>query len=239
MLRFRGDIAAVFMEPVQGEGGYVVPPASFVRGVRKLCDSFGALLCDDEVQAGCFRTGKFLAIEHFNVKPDIVSLGKAVGGGIPLGATVADRGLMRNWPSGSHGSTFGGNLLACAAGKAALDFMEKNKLGENAARIGKLMMKRLDEMKDDYEAIGDVRGLGLMIGLEIVKSKKGREANRQGRRAILCKCADKGLLLLPAGESVIRMIPPLIINKEQAEKGLDIFEEAVKTAKSTGYGLNS
>ena len=228
MHRLRDNLSAVFMEPVQGEGGYVVPPASFIRGVRKLCNSFGALLCDDEVQAGCFRTGKFLAIEHFGVKPDIVSLSKAIGGGIPLGAAVASRKLMRNWPPGSHSNTFGGNLLACAAGIATLDFMKKNKLGENAARMGKLMMKRLFEMKDDYEIIGDVRGLGLMIGAEIVKSKKTRFANTPDRKAILCKCAEKGLLLLPAGESAIRFCPPLIIKKSEAERGLDIFEDVVK-----------
>jgi 4-aminobutyrate aminotransferase len=228
MHRFRGDISSVFIEPVQGEGGYIVPPKSFVRGVRKLCNSYGALLCDDEVQAGCFRTGKFLAIEHFGVKPDVVSLSKAIGGGIPLGATLANRKLMRNWPSGSHANTFGGNLLACAAGIATLQFMKKKKLGENATRIGKLMMKRLNEMMDKYEIIGDVRGLGLMIGIEIVKSKKSRFANLADRKAILCKCAESGLLLLPSGESSIRFCPPLIIKKNEAEQGLDTFEKVLK-----------
>jgi 4-aminobutyrate aminotransferase len=224
----KGNIASLFMEPVQGEGGYVVPPTSFVRGVRKLCDEHGILLCDDEVQAGCFRTGKFLAIENFGVTPDIVSMSKAIGGGIPLGATVANRKIMQDWPPGSHANTFGGNLLACAAGIASLDFMRKKKLGENAVRIGKIMMKRLKEMEEQYEIVGDVRGIGLMIGVEIVKSKESRAPNKETRSSILCAASGNGLLLLPAGESTIRICPPLIINKEQAEKGLDIFEEAVK-----------
>jgi 4-aminobutyrate aminotransferase len=228
MHRFRDDLSAVFIEPIQGEGGYVVPPTSFMRGVRKLCNSYGALLCDDEVQAGCFRTGKFLAIEHFGVKPDIVSLSKAIGGGIPLGATLANKKLMQNWESGSHANTFGGNLLASAAGIATLRFMKKKKLGDNATRMGKLMMKRLDEMKDKYEFIGDVRGLGLMIGVEIVKSKKSRHPDIEGRSKILCEAASRGLLLLPAGESVIRFCPPLIISKKQVNVGMDIFEKSLK-----------
>jgi 4-aminobutyrate aminotransferase len=230
MHRFRDDISAVFLEPVQGEGGYIIPPKSFVRGVRKLCNSYGALLCDDEVQAGCYRTGKFLAIEHFGVKPDIVSLSKAIGGGIPLGATVANKKLMQEWPSGSHANTFGGNLLACAAGIATLNFMKKKKLGENAERMGKRMMKRLNEMSEKYEFIGDVRGLGLMIGIEIVKSKKSCAADTKRRSQIMCEAAGRGLLLLPAGESVIRICPPLIIDKKQVDVGLDIFEDSLRAS---------
>lgn len=209
----KGDLASVFIEPVQGEGGYVVPPKEFIPGVRKLCDDYGALLCDDEVQAGCFRTGKFLAIENFGVKPDVVSLSKAIGGGIPLGATVARDELMADWKPGSHANTFGGNLLACAGGTAALDFMKKRKLGENAVKMGKIFMKRLEEMKETYEHVGDVRGLGLMIGVEIVKSKASREPDKKTRSAILCEASGRGLLLLPAGESVIRIAPPLIISR--------------------------
>jgi len=228
MRKLKGNLASVFIEAVQGEGGYIVPPKMFLKGVRKLCDEFGALLCDDEVQAGCFRTGKFLAIENFGVKPDIVSLSKAIGGGVPLGATVASRKIMDAWPSGSHANTFGGNLLACSGGRAALKFMKKKKLGQNAVRIGKLFMKRLREIEAGHEQVGDVRGLGLMIGVEIVKSKKSRTSHPKLRKAILCEAAGRGLLLLPAGESAIRIAPPLIITKQQAETGLDIFEESVK-----------
>ncbi len=226
-------LAAVFLEPIQGEGGYVVPPKSFVRGVRKLCTQRDVLLCDDEVQSGCYRTGKFLAISNFGVKPDVVSMSKAIGGGMPLGATVSSKKIM-DWPPGSHANTFGGNLLACAGGMASLDFMQKKKLGENAVRRGREIIKRLNEMKRSYEIVGDVRGLGLMIGLEIVGSKKTRTPSESLRNAVLCKASEKGLLLLPAGArtSVIRICPPLIITKEQARHGLDILEDAIRVVNN-------
>jgi 4-aminobutyrate aminotransferase len=227
MKSLKGECAALFMEPVQGEGGYVVPPKSFVRGARKLCTEHGILLCDDEVQAGCYRTGKFLAMENFGVKPDIVSMSKAIGGGVPLGATISSSKIM-NWVSGSHGNTFGGNLLACAAGIASLKYMKQKKLGSNAKRIGNYMRKRLDEMKDGIEIIGDVRGIGLMIGVEIVENKRSRKPAPSIRSAILCKAAEKGLILLPAGHSVIRICPPLVITLKQADHGLDIFEDACR-----------
>jgi 4-aminobutyrate aminotransferase len=223
----KGNLAAVFFEPVSGEGGYIVPPKEFVKGVRELCDKYGALLCDDEVQAGCYRTRKFLAIENFGVKPDIVSLSKAIGGGIPLGATVANKKIM-DWVPGTHANTFGGNLLACAAGIATLKYMRRKRLGENAIRIGKLMMKRLREMKESYEIVGDVRGLGLMIGVEIVKDKESKKYGIRERKQILCKASEKGLLLLPAGTSTIRICPPLVINKKQAMHGTDILEDAIR-----------
>jgi 4-aminobutyrate aminotransferase len=227
VLKKSKDVAAVFMEPVQGEGGYIVPPKSFVKGVRKLTKEFNVLMCDDEIQAGCYRTGKFLAIEHFNVVPDIVCLSKAIGGGMPLGVTLANRNVM-DWVPGSHSTTFGGNLLACSAGIATLNYMKKNNLGENARKIGNYMLSRLNEMKEKYEIIGDIRGLGLMIGVEFVKDKKSKKINREDRHKILCMTSDKGLLLLPAGQSVIRICPPLIINKNQADQGMDIFEDAVR-----------
>lgn len=219
-----GDIAAVFMEPIAGEPGYVVPPKEWVAGVRKLCNTYGALLVSDEIQAGYNRTGKFLAIEHFDVKSDIVCLAKAVGGGIPMGVTLANKKIM-DWTAGSHANTFGGNLLACAAGIASLKFMRKKQLGKNASRVGGHMIKRLNEMKERCEIIGDVRGKGLMIGVEFTKSKKPAAKERN---AFLCKCLDEKLIMLPAGESVVRICPPLILTKKQAERGMDIFEDAVK-----------
>ncbi len=227
ILECNKNLAAIFLEPISGEGGYIVPPKEFVRGVRELCDRYDVLLCDDEVQAGCYRTGKFLAIDNFNVKPDIVSLSKAIGGGIPLGATVANDKIM-DWVPGSHANTFGGNLLACAAGIATLKFMREKKLGENAIRIGNYMRKRLEKMKDTYEIIGDVRGIGLMIGVEIVKDKNSKKYGIEERSYILCKASERGLILLPAGTSAIRICPPLILTKEQADLGLDIFEDSVK-----------
>ncbi|MBI1978709.1 MAG: aminotransferase class III-fold pyridoxal phosphate-dependent enzyme [Candidatus Aenigmarchaeota archaeon] len=221
------DLAAIFLEPIAGEGGYIVPPKDFVQGVKELCDKYDILLCDDEVQSGCYRTGEFLAIENFDVKPDIVSLSKAIGGGIPLGATVANEKIM-DWLPGSHANTFGGNLLACSAGISTLKFMREKKLGQNATKIGNYMMRRLYEMKERYELIGDVRGIGLMIGVEIVKDKKTKEYGVKERTDILCKASEKGLLLLPAGISSIRICPPLILTKKQADLGLDIFEDSVK-----------
>src|SRR3989338_1358441 len=160
----RGNLAAIFFEPVSGEGGYIVPPKEFVKGLRGLCNDHDVLLVADEVQAGCYRTGKFLAIDNFNVEPDIVCLGKSICGGIPIGVTLSEKKIM-DWPAGSHSNTFGGNLLASAAGIATLDFMKKNKLGRNAQVVGDYIMKRLNEFKEKHELIGDVRGIGLMIGV--------------------------------------------------------------------------
>ncbi len=222
----RNRCAAVFLEPIQGEGGYIVPPKEFLAGVRELCDEYGVLLCDDEVQAGCYRTGRFLAIDNFGVEPDVVSLSKAIGGGIPLGATVARREIM-DWVPGSHANTFGGNLLACAAGLATLRFMEKERLGEKAVKVGAFIKKKLQRMMEDYEIIGDVRGLGLMIGVEIVKDKQTKEYGTKERSSILCNAFEKGLVLLPAGKSVIRICPPLTLEKQDAERGLEILEDSI------------
>ncbi|QQG39494.1 MAG: aminotransferase class III-fold pyridoxal phosphate-dependent enzyme [Candidatus Aenigmatarchaeota archaeon] len=218
-----GQVGAVFMEPVQGEGGYVVPPREFVKGVREACNRHGVYLVSDEVQAGCYRTGRFLSIENFGVRADVACISKAIGGGVPLAATVSIPELQQ-WHPGAHANTFGGNLLACAAGIAALKFMRRERLGENAKRIGAYMLKRLEKMKNRYEIIGDVRGLGLMIGIELVKDRKTKEPAVDARHAVLCDATGKGLVLLPAGESTIRICPPLIITKKQADTGLDILE---------------
>jgi len=223
----KDDLAAIFIEPIQGEGGYIVPPDEFIKGIRKLCDVYGVLLCDDEVQSGCFRTGKFLAIENFAIKPDIVCLSKAVGGGLPMGITVSSKEIM-DWVPGSHANTMGGNLLACAAGIASLNYMRKKKLGENAKKIGDYMLKRLEEMKEKYEIIGDVRGKGLMIGIELVKDRRTKEFAREERHKIIMNALARGLVLLPVGTSVIRFCPPLILTKKEADKGLKIFEESLR-----------
>lgn len=226
MRSVKKDLSAVFVEPVQGEGGYVVPPKEFHVQLRKLCNEYHALLCTDEVQSGCYRTGEFLALSNFGVTADIVSISKAVGGGVPLGVTIANRKIM-DWPPGAHANTFGGNLLACAGGLASLKYMKEHKLGANSKKVGKYMLERLLDMKEEHECIGDVRGLGLMIGVEIVKDKKSKKENQPERKRILCRAYNKGLLLLPAGESVIRICPPLIITKETADHGLDIFEKCL------------
>ncbi len=223
----KGNVSALFMEPIQGEGGYVVPPKDFVRGVRKICNKHDILMVDDEVQAGGFRTGSFLAIENFGVLPDIITMSKPIGGGIPLGATIANKNLMK-WPPGAHSNTFGGNLIACAAGLETLNYMRKKRVGENAKHVGRYMLGRLEEMKEKYETIGDVRGIGLMIGIEFVKSKKSKSPAVNEMKKILCNAQENGLILLPAGKSTIRICPPLIITEEQADQGLDILEKAVK-----------
>ena len=226
----KGNLAAIFVEPIQGEGGYIVPPKDFIKGIRDICDKHNALMCDDEVQSGCFRTGKFLAIENFNVSPDIICLSKSVGGGIPLGITLANKSIQ-DWPPGSHANTFGGNLVACAAGIATLEYMKKQKVGENAVKVGNYIKKRLLEMQDKYELIGDIRGIGLMIGIELVKNRKTKEFAKKERDKILDSCFKKGLILLQAGSSVIRISPPLIITKQQADKGLNILEASIKEAQ--------
>ena len=223
----KGDLAAIFIEPVAGEPGYIVPPFEFHKGLRKLCDDYDVLLCADEVQSGNFRTGTFLALENYKVVPDVVSLSKAIGGGLPIGITVADRNLQ-DWPHGSHANTFGGNLIACAAGIANLDFMKKKNLGANAVKVGNHILKRLLEIKDKYEIIGDVRGIGLMIGIELVKDRKSKEHAIKERHKLLCTALKNGLILLPCGISSIRFAPPLIITQGEADKGFDIFENSLK-----------
>lgn len=223
----KGELAAIFFEPIAGEPGYIVPPEDFVRGLRKLCDEYDALLAVDEVQSGCYRTGKFLAIENFKVEPDIVAMSKAIGGGLPLGATISTRKIM-DWAPRVHANTFGGNLLACAAGIATLNYMRKNKLGENARKVGSYMLKRLREMQEKYEIVGEVRGIGLMLGVELTKDRSSRTPAVEKRSELLCSAISRGLILLPAGESAVRIAPPLVITKEQAERGLDVIESALK-----------
>ncbi len=225
----KSDVAAVFVEPIQGEGGYIVPPENFHKGLRKICAEHGILLCDDEVQAGCFRTGTFLAMEGFGVRPDVVSMSKALAGGIPIGATLANEKTM-DWVQGSHSNTFGGNLIACAAGIASLNYMRKHRLGLNAKKTGSYMMKILNEIKEKHEIVGDVRGRGLMIGVEFVKDKKSKAINVKGRDTVLCEAQKRGLIMLTVGDACLRICPPLIITKEQAQAGLDVLEEAVKAA---------
>ncbi len=224
------NVAGVMVEPIAGEGGYIVPPKEFHRELRHVCNKYNVLLCSDEVQSGCFRTGRFLALDNYGVRADIVSLSKAIGGGLPIGVTLSSRKIM-DWVPGTHASTFGGNLVASAAGIASLEFMRKNKLGENAKRIGLYMLKRLEGMQERLEVIGDVRGKGLMIGVELVRNRKTKAYAVKERKKVLEQALDKGLVLLPAGESVIRFCPPLTITKEQADEGLDVFEKCMEKIK--------
>ncbi len=223
------EIAAIVFEPVQGEGGYIVPPKSFVTGLRKLATENGILLVADEVQTGYMRTGKFLALDNFGVKADIYTMAKALGGGLPIGATIT-KSSLGDIPSGSHSNTFGGNLASIAAANASLKYLVKNKakLESDVKKKSAIIFKRLREMQENYEIIGDVRGIGLMIGLEFVKNKKTKEPAEQKREEIVKSAFEKGLLLLTCGESTIRIIPPLTIAESAIEKGLSILEESIK-----------
>ena len=221
------EVAAIFVEPVQGEGGYVVPPPGFPPRLRRLCDEHGILLVVDEVQSGCFRTGRFLAATHANVTPDIVCLGKAIGGGIPFGVTVASSEIM-DWPPGSHASTFGGNNLACAAALAVMDLMRDGGFGDRVMARGEYLVKRLRELAEWHTIIGDVRGLGLMVGMELVRDRSTKEPAREERETILRHAFERGLVLLPAGESVIKFCPPLIMNEEDIDVGIDVLDRVMK-----------
>jgi 4-aminobutyrate aminotransferase len=219
------EVAGIFVEPIQGEGGYVVPPKGFMPALRKLCDKYGMLLIDDEIQAGMGRTGRMFAIEHYNTKADVYCLAKGIASGLPLGACVSRAGIM-DWQPGAHASTFGGNPVACAAALKTVELLE-NGLVENAARMGQIAMQRLKEMETRFECIGDIRGYGLMIGIELVADRKTKETVKDKRDAVVYEAFKQGLLLLGAGESVVRLIPPLVINEQELHTGLDLFEKVL------------
>jgi len=221
------EVASFIFEPIQGEGGYVVPPKNFFKELKKLADEYGIKLIADEVQMGMGRTGKMFGIEHFGIAPDIICLGKALGGGIPIGATVFRKEMDFGVP-GVHSNTFGGNMVACAAALATIKVLQ-NGLVENAAKLEGLFRERLQEMYDKYEIIGDFRGLGLAWGVEFVKDRKTKKYASDERNQILLESLKRGLVLLGCGKSTIRLIPALCITEEQAKIGLDIFEEAIKS----------
>jgi len=219
------EVAAVLVEPIQGEGGYVVPPAGFFPALRKLCDKYGILLIADEVQSGMGRTGKWWAIEHFGVEPDIITSAKGIASGLPLGACIARESVM-TWPKGAHGNTYGGNPISCAAALATIDLLEESYLA-NAAEVGQYALDALQEIQMRHPSLGDVRGKGLMIGVEFVKDKNTREPNEEIRNMIEDIGFEHGLLLLGCGKSTIRLAPPLCITKSEMDEGLEIFEEAI------------
>lgn len=225
-----GEVAALFFEPVQGEGGYIVPPKKFIEEIRKITKKHEIIMVDDEVQAGFGRTGKMFAVEHHGIEPEILCLAKGMGSGMPIGATVFnaqyDFGV-----SGAHSNTYGGNLVACASALATIEVIKKGKLSQRAEKLGKHVSKRLYEMKDKYPLIGDVRGIGLMQAVELVKNIKTKQPAEKEVDKILVKSYKNGLVLLPCGTSGIRFIPPLVIEESQLDQGLDIFEKALKSVK--------
>ncbi len=225
------DVAAFIAEPVMGEGGYVVPPPGWHRALKSILDEHGILLIDDEVQAGMGRTGRWFAIEHHGVVPDIVTMAKALGGGIPMGAMIF-RSDLDYTTQGSHSNTFGGNLVAVAASEATLDVIEKEKLLDNARVQGTYLMERLRELASRHSEIGDVRGLGLMVATEFVADRRTKEPAIQFRDRVLEEAYHRGLILLPCGRSSIRYIPPLIVRREEIDEALEVLDASIRAARA-------
>jgi len=221
------ETAALIVEPVQGEGGFIVPPVEYLKHLRKLCDEFGITMIVDEIQTGFGRTGKMFAVEHSGIVPDIMTLAKAIAAGMPLAAVIGKKEIMNSVHPGGIGGTYGGNPAACAAAMKVVDIIKESL--PNAEKIGKLLMKRCQEFYDKYEVIGDVRGLGLMIGLEFVKNRESKEPNKEIVPQIIQGCAKKGLLVIKAGiyDNVLRFLPPITIDEEVAEKAMDILDETL------------
>jgi 4-aminobutyrate aminotransferase len=222
------EVACMIVEPVLGEGGYIVPPSGWLKKMREICDRHGILLIFDEVQTGFGRTGEWFAAQTFDVIPDIMAIAKGIASGLPLSATVASNELMKQWPLGSHGTTFGGNPIACEAALATIAVLKEEKLVENSKNMGAYAYERLQVLQQESPVIGSIRALGLMIGIEIVDPLTGKP-DGNGLMTILDKCLEKGVLFYLCGNhgEVIRMIPPLTVNKEQIDYGLSVLEEAV------------
>ena len=219
------QVAAVIMEPIQGEGGYVFPRPEFLKAWRKICDQHGILLVFDEIQSGVGRTGKMWAADWFGVTPDVLLTAKGLGSGLPIGAILAKEKVM-TWPQGSHGSTFGGNPVCCAAALATLDLVEAE-LAANAARMGERLLAGLRKLQAKHDSIGDVRGAGLMIGVEFVKDRKTKEPDEALVHELELAAFKKGLLLLSCGKSVIRVAPPLVLNEYDVDTGLSILDSCL------------
>jgi 4-aminobutyrate aminotransferase len=219
------EVAAIVVEPIQGEGGYVVPPAAFLQGLRELTAQHGMLLVVDEVQSGMGRTGKMFACEHFDLKADIVNIAKGIASGLPLGVTCARADVM-TWPPGAHASTFGGNPVSCAAATATIELL-KDGLVANAATVGAHLMDGLRELQARHPLIGDVRGKGLMIGIELVRDRTTKERAVEERNALVRAMFRRGVLVLGAGKNAIRLAPPLVLSLDQASEVLRIFDEGL------------
>jgi 4-aminobutyrate aminotransferase len=222
------ETAAVLIEPVLGEGGYVVPPASFMQGLRKICDRHGILLILDEIQSGFGRTGRWFALEHFDVQPDIITIAKGLASGLPLSGVIAPLSLMEKWTPGSHGGTFGGNALAAAAAVATIQVIREENLLENACQRGQQAMQGLRDLQARHPALGDVRGLGLMIGCEF-RDNSGRP-DKTTAKAVAKACLERKLMLLTCGpwDNTIRWIPPLVVSEAQIGQALQIFSGALQ-----------
>jgi 4-aminobutyrate aminotransferase len=220
------EVAGMVFEPIQGEGGYVVPPVEAVRALRALCDKHGILLIADEIQSGMGRTGTWFAMEHYKVRPDIITIAKGMASGMPMGAIIASAAVM-NWKPGSHGNTFSGNPVCCAAGIATFDVIKGGAM-KNASAVGAYLMAEFKRMQKKYDIIGDVRGKGLMIGVEIVDSKKSKAKSHDKMEAILQDAFRHGLLMLGCGTNTLRICPPLVITRDEARAGVEIIEQCIR-----------
>jgi 4-aminobutyrate aminotransferase len=221
------ETAAMLIEPVLGEGGYVPPPASFLRGLRQICDQHGILLIFDEVQSGFGRTGRWFAYEHFDLRPDIVTVAKGLASGLPISGVFSRMELMKKWEPGTHGGTFGGNVISAAAGVATIRALRDENLVENARQRGEQLVAGLRHLQEQYPAIGDVRGLGLMVGVEF-RDAHGKP-DKPAAKNVIHACLDRKLLLLSCGpwDNTIRFIPPLIVSPAQIQEGLQVFAAAL------------
>jgi 4-aminobutyrate aminotransferase len=226
------NVAAMFVEAIQGEAGYVVPPDDYFPRLRKMLDKYSVIMIDDEIQSGIGRTGKWFAMEHFNVVPDAVCVAKAIGSGLPIGALVSKDELM-DWEGGSHATTFGGNPVACAAGLAVIEVIREERLLENAINQGAHLLARLKEIQRKYPVLGDVRGKGLMIGAEIVKDPDTKQPGTELAQDIMMKCFKRGLAIITSGKSTMRFAPPLLITRELVDAGLDVFEGVLKETSAS------
>src|ERR1700720_3478230 len=220
------EVAAILVEPIQGEGGYLVPPDSFLPGLRQLCDRHGILLIFDEVQCGIGRTGKMFASQHWGVAPDIMTLAKGLASGLPIGMVVAKRSIMQKWTRGAHGNTFGGNPLCCAAALATIDLVEREYCA-NAVKVGDYFMRRLRGFADKFAVVGEVRGKGLMIGVELVKDRATKEPAKKLCDALITRAYHNGLILLSCGQSTVRFMPPLVIDEADVDEAIALLDQSL------------
>jgi 4-aminobutyrate aminotransferase len=226
------EVAAFLVEPVQGEGGYIIPPPEFLQGLRKLCDEYDILLIFDEVQTGFGRTGEMFASQVFNIRPDIMAVAKGIASGFPLGATIAGRDLMKKWSAGSHGTTFGGNPVACAAAIATQDIIREENLLENSRKMGTRLLSGIKDFETRYSSVGEARGVGLMLAMEMVIPDETKTPNPKMAMSVLEGCLDRGLLAYMAGNKnqVVRLIPPLNVTSEQVDRALQIIDDSLAAA---------
>jgi 4-aminobutyrate aminotransferase len=228
------EVAAILVEPIQGEGGYLVPPDGFLAGLRELCDRHSILLIFDEVQSGVGRTGKMFACQHWDVAPDIMTLAKGLGSGMPIGMMVAKRTIMQKWSRGAHGNTFGGNPLCCAAALATLDLVEREYCA-NAAKVGDYFMRRLQGLAGTYGVVGEIRGKGLMIGMELVTDRTSKVPAKELCDALITRAYHNGLILLSCGLSTVRFMPPLMIGEADVDEAVDLLDRSLKEVLSSAH----